>query len=109
MGLIPWSNITVWRPQEAPFLDSKTNQLAEQVLIPSHNLHVVNPTVQDTGNPGTAIRNAQPVKFSLKPEVAYRNKRRYPIKLEAKKKKRFATSHVLILKTWPLGASIIVV
>ena len=57
------------------------------MLIPSHNLHAVNPAVWDTGNPGNAIRNAQPVKFSLKPEVAYHNKRRYPIKLEAKKKK----------------------
>ena len=59
------------------------------MLIPSHNLHAVNPAVRDTGNPGNAIINAQSVKFSLKPEVAYHNKRWYPVKLEAEKKKGF--------------------
>ena len=63
---------------------AKTNQLEEQRLIPSHILHTVNPAVWDKGIPGKAI-NAQPVKISLKPEVAYPNKRHYPIKLEAKK------------------------
>ena len=57
------------------------------MLIPSHNLHAVSSAGGDTGNPGNAIRNAQPVKCSLKPEVAYHTKRWYPTKLEAKKKK----------------------
>ncbi|TEA35029.1 hypothetical protein DBR06_SOUSAS41810002, partial [Sousa chinensis] len=63
---------------------TETNQLEEQGPIPSHILHTVNPAVWDKGIPGKAI-NVQPVKISLKPEVAYSNKRQYPIKLEAKK------------------------
>ena len=63
---------------------TKTNQVEEQGPIPSHILHTVNPAVWDKGIPGKAI-NTQPVKISLKPEVAYSNKRQYPIKLEANK------------------------
>ena len=63
---------------------TKTNQLKEQGPIPNHILHTVNPAIWNKGIPEKAI-NALPVKISLKPEVAYPNKRQYPIKLEAKK------------------------
>ena len=71
-------------------ITSKTDQLEEQGPIPSRILHAVNLADWDKETPGKAI-NAQPIKISLKPEVAYPNERQYPIKLEAKK--RFATLH----------------
>ena len=66
-----------------PSLDSKTNQLEEQGPVPSHILHIANPTVWDKRIPGKAFY-AQAVRISHKPEVSYPNKRQYPIKLEAK-------------------------
>ena len=56
--------------------------------IPCHILHTANPAVWDKGILEKAI-NVQPVKISLKPEVAYPNKRQYPIKLEAKIRLQF--------------------
>ena len=64
---IPWSNITVWRPQAAPFLDSKTNQLEEQGPITSHILYIVNHAVWNKGISGRVI-DVQYIKISLKPE-----------------------------------------
>lgn len=71
-------------PKKPLNLDPKTNQLEEQGPIPSHILQAVNPAAWDKGIPGKAV-NVQPVKINHKTEVAYPNKRKYPIKLEAKK------------------------
>ena len=62
-------------PQE-PLISTltKTDQPEEQGSNPGHILQAVDPLVQDEGIPGQAI-NTQPVRISLRPEIAYPNKR----------------------------------
>ena len=53
---------------------TETDPPEEQGSIPGHILQAVDPLVWDKGIPGEAI-NTQPVRISLRPEIAYPNKR----------------------------------
>ena len=67
--------------------------------IPSYILQAVDSSVWDQVLPGRAI-NAQPLRISLSPELAYTNKAQYPTKLEVKKGLQPLVDKILSTAPW---------